>query len=475
MNTWQEGRPGGGGNPYGGNGGGGAAYGHGNGGPAAEPPLPAGLNPRGPGAPAPRQPQPQPQGQPQGQPQQGRPGPPPQAPGYGPAQGYGQPGQGYGQPGQPGARPSVPAQGGPGRPGGPGGPGGPGAAPGGPIAPGGPQSPATARSGRWPRRRIIKWSVFGVLIALMVTSVSTWFWADSKLNHENVLADYPGRPAAGKGTNWLIVGSDSRNGLSDSQEEDLHTGHAGGKRSDSMMILHVGDNGNTLMSIPRDSWVPIPEHTGENGKPVKATTSKINSAFASGGGKLLTQTVETNTGIRIDHYAEIGFAGFVGIVDSVGGVDMCIEQDVKDKDSGLDLKAGCQTLNGTQALAFVRQRHQMADQDLGRMRNQQQFLGALAKQAASPATVLNPFTFYPLVSSGLGTLIVDDDAGLTDLGSLFLAMKDVNGGSGKSITVPIANPDFKTNTGESAVKWDTAKAKQVFDAFKNDTAVPDVK
>ncbi|MET8703572.1 LCP family protein [Kitasatospora sp. NPDC004723] len=458
MNTWQEGRPGGGGNPYGGgNGGGGPAYGQGGG---AERPLPASLNPRGPGAPAPRQPQPQPQ-----PPQQAR---QPQAPGYGPPQGHG-PGPGRpGQPGPAGARPGVPGQGAPGGPGGPG-------TPGGPIPPGGPQAPAAARPSRWPRRRIVKWSVFGVLIALMLTAVSTWFWADSKLNHEDVLGDYPGRPAAGKGTNWLIVGSDSRNGLSDSQEEDLHTGHAGGKRSDSMMILHIGDNGNTLMSIPRDSWVPIPEHPGENGKPVKSTTAKINSAFAAGGGKLLAQTVETNTGIRIDHYAEIGFAGFVGIVDSVGGVDMCIEQDVKDKDSGLDLKAGCQSLDGTQALAFVRQRHQMADQDLGRMRNQQKFLGALAKQAASPATVLNPFTFYPLVSSGLGTLIVDDDAGLTDLGSLFLAMKDINGGSGRSITVPIANPDFKTNTGESAVKWDTAKAKQVFDAFRNDTAVPDVK
>ncbi|MEV7782626.1 LCP family protein [Kitasatospora sp. NPDC088351] len=457
MNTWQEGRPGGGGNPYGGgNGGGGGAYGRG-GGSGAEPPLPSSLNPRGPGAPAPRRPQPA--GQPARTPAQS-----PVAP-----QGYGPPPQGYGQPARPGG---VPPQGpgAPGRPG-PGGPGGPG----GPITPGGTRPPATPGPSRWPRRRIVKWSVFGVLTALMVTSVSTWFWADSKLNHENVLADYPGRPAAGKGTNWLIVGSDSRDGLSDSQEEDLHTGHAGGKRSDSMMILHVGDNGNTLMSIPRDSWVPIPEHPGDNGKTVKSSTAKINSAFAAGGGKLLTQTVETNTGIHIDHYAEIGFAGFVGIVDSIGGVDMCIEQDVKDKDSGLDLKAGCQNLTGTQALAFVRQRHQMADQDLGRMRNQQKFLGALAKQAASPLTVLNPFTFYPLVDSGLGTLIVDDDAGLTDLGSLFLAMKDVNGGDGRSITVPIADPNYRTNTGESAVKWDTAKAKQVFDAFKNDTAVPEFK
>ncbi|GAA5000508.1 hypothetical protein GCM10025734_35540 [Kitasatospora paranensis] len=313
--------------------------------------------------------------------------------------------------------------------------------------------------------------------ALLVTGVGTYFWADSKLNHENVLAPYDGRPAAGKGTNWLIVGSDSRQGLTDADETALHTGSAQGKRSDSMMILHIGDHGNTLMSIPRDSWVQIPAHldTSGSGKTIKATDSKINASFANGGGRLLVQTVETRTGIHIDHYAEIGFAGFVGIVDSVGGVDMCIDQAVKDRDSGLDLKAGCQTLSGTQSLAFVRQRHQMADQDLGRMRNQQKFLGALAKQAASPATLLNPFTFYPMVSSSLGTLIVDNDTGLTDLGSMFLAMKSVSGGGGKSITVPIGNANYRTPTGESAVKWDAAKSQAVFDAFKNDTAVPDTK
>ncbi|MFJ6623623.1 LCP family protein [Kitasatospora sp. NPDC091335] len=441
MNTWQEGRPGGGGNPYGGNGGsGGNPYG-GSG--AAEPPLPASLNPRGAAAPPPRHP--------------GQPGQP------GPSRLGGVPPQGVGAPGD---RPA-----GPGRPGGPGGSGGPGR----PGGPGGAR-PAGTRPRRWPRRRIVKWSVFGVLIAVMVTAVSTWFWADSKLNHENVLADYPGRPAAGKGTNWLIVGSDSRQGLTDSEQDDLHTGHdTEGKRSDSMMILHVGDAGNTLMSIPRDSWVPIPEHPGGNGKPVKGTTAKINSAFGNGGGRLLVQTVEQNTGLRIDHYAEIGFGGFVGIVDSIGGVEMHIDQDIKDKDSGLDLKAGDQTLTGKEALAFVRQRHQMADQDLGRMRNQQKFLGALAHQAASPGNLVNPFTFYPLVDSALGTLIVDEDCGLTDLGSFFLAMKDVNGGSGKSLTVPIGNPDYRTKTGESAVLWDAGKSKQLFDAFKNDTAVPEFK
>ncbi|MFK0195742.1 LCP family protein [Kitasatospora sp. NPDC090308] len=454
MNTWQE-RPGGGAHGQG-------DAARGRSGPAAEPPLPPELNPRGAGVPLSRPAQ-------QDRPSTGR----PPGPGRYPAEGRqphggqqpygGQPPHGGDQPpyGQqpPGQQPPGP---GTNRPGG--------------NRPGG-AAPAPGARPRRSRKKVVGYSVLGLVLALLVTMIGTYFWADGKLHHENVLADYPGRPAAGKGTNWLIVGSDSRAGLTDADEQDLHTGSAEGKRSDSMMILHIGDNGNTLMSIPRDSWVQIPAHqdTSGSGKTVPAATRKINAAFAAGGGRLLVQTVETSMDLRIDHYAEIGFAGFVGLVDAVGGVEMTIDQPVKDKDSGLDLQAGTQTLNGKQALAFVRQRHQMADQDLGRMRNQQKFLGALAKQAASPTTLLNPFTFYPLVSAGLDTVIVDDDAGLSDLGSMFLAMKGVTGGEGRTITVPIGNADYHTPTGESAVKWDAAKSKAVFDAMRNDTPVPDTK
>jgi LCP family protein required for cell wall assembly len=353
-------------------------------------------------------------------------------------------------------------------------PGGP--PPAGPPPAGSPSgAPGRPVRRRRSRKRIAAYVALGVVGALLATAVGTYAWADSKLNQQNVLTDYPGRPAAGKGTNWLIVGSDSRDGLSDTQKQQLHTGSDDGKRSDSMMILHIGDSGDTLMSIPRDSWVPIPAHldTAGTGRTVPATTNKINSAFNNGGGQLLVETVEKNTGIHIDHYAEVGFAGFVGIVDAVGGVQMCIDKPIHDKDSGLDLNAGCpQTLNGQQSLAFVRQRHQMADQDLGRMRNQQKFLSALAHQAATPSTLLNPFTLYPLINSGLDTLIVDKNTGLTDLASLFEAMRSVSGGSGKSITIPISNADYHTPDGQSAVKWDPVKSKQVFAALRDDTAVP---
>ncbi|MGW1075851.1 LCP family protein [Streptomyces sp. NPDC002537] len=357
-----------------------------------------------------------------------------------------------------------------------GGPAGPGRGTGGGGGGGGGRGPGrrAARTSppNWRKRIVVGLVAFVVL--LLAVSVGTYFWADSKMRREVDLGKLADRPASGKGTNYLIVGSDSREGLSEQDKKDLHTGSADGKRTDSMMILHTGDNGTTMLSLPRDSYVMIPAFTGpKTGKQFPASTHKLNQAYADGGAELLIRAVEFNTGLHIDHYAEIGFGGFRNLVDSLGGVDMCIDKPIKDRDSGADFKAGCQTLDGKQSLAFVRQRHQEADQDLGRMRNQQKFLNTLAKQAASPSTVLNPFRLYPVIGSGLDTLIVDKDMGLTDLMSMFWSMKGVTGGDGKQLTVPIATANLPTRSDGVAVKWDTAKAKQLFDQLKNDEKVTD--
>ncbi|GAA0475914.1 LCP family protein [Streptomyces sp. NPDC046215] len=329
--------------------------------------------------------------------------------------------------------------------------------------------PRTSRP-NWRRRITIGLVAF--VVVLLAVSVSTYFWADSKLRREVDLGKVADRPPKGEGTNYLIVGSDSREGLSDQDKKDLHTGSADGKRTDSMMILHTGDNGSTMLSLPRDSYVTIPAFTGQkSGKKIAASTHKLNQAYADGGPELLAQTIEFNTGLRIDHYAEIGFGGFRNLVDALGGVEMCLDKPLKDRDSGADFKAGCQELDGAQSLAFVRQRHQEADQDLGRMRNQQKFLNTLAKQAASPSTILNPFRLYPVIGSGLDTVIVDNDMELWDLTSMFWAMKGVTGGDGKQLTVPIASANYPTPNDGLAVKWDTAKAKQLFDQLKKDQKV----
>ncbi|WP_075027364.1 LCP family protein [Streptomyces mirabilis] len=341
-----------------------------------------------------------------------------------------------------------------------------------PGGPGGPQGPG-GQGGRGPRpapnwRRRIKWIAITLVTLLVVVSVGTYFWADSKLHRDVDLSKVIDRPDAGKGTNYLIVGSDSRAGMSAEEKKKLHTGSAEGKRTDSMMILHVGDNGDTLISLPRDSNVTIPTYKGSaSGKTFPGTGRqvKLNAAYAEDGPTLLVRTIEYNTGLHIDHYVEIGFAGFANIVDAVGGVEMTLDQGFKDKYSGADFKAGKQTLNGEQALAFVRTRHAFAASDLQRTKNQQKFLSALAHQVATPGTILNPFKLYPTMGSGLDSLTVDKDMSLWDLGSMFWAMKGVTGGSGKSMNMPISG-----STGGNLV-WDKAKVKTLVDELKNDQTV----
>ncbi|MEU1402009.1 LCP family protein [Streptomyces sp. NPDC005728] len=341
--------------------------------------------------------------------------------------------------------------------------------PGGPGGPGGPDGTPT----RGPRpapnwRRRIKWTAITLASVLIVTSVATYFWADSKLHRDVDLSTVIDRPETGAGTNYLIVGSDSRKGMSADDKKKLHTGSAEGQRTDSMMILHVGDNGDTLISLPRDSDVVVPSYKGStSGKvyPAQGRHTKLNAAYAEDGPTLLVRTIEANTGLHIDHYVEIGFAGFANIVDAVGGVEIDIDKGFKDKYSGADFKAGKQTLNGEQALAFVRTRHAFAASDLQRTKNQQKFLSALAHQVATPSTVLNPFKFYPTMGAGLDSLTVDKDMSLWDLASMFWAMKGVSGGDGTSMNMPVSG-----SSGGNLV-WDKAKVKTLVNELKNDEKV----
>ena len=167
------------------------------------------------------------------------------------------------------------------------------------------------------------------------------------------------------------------------------------------MLLHMGTGKPVLISIPRDSYVPIPGH-GSN---------KINAALAFGGPTLLVQTVEQVTGLRIDHYMGIGFGGLADVVNTVGGVQMCVKTAVPADptgDSGFKgLAAGCHNLSGTQAIAFVRDRHSFATSDLQRIQDQRAFLSALLSKATSPSVYLNPFTALPFGSTAASSISVD--------------------------------------------------------------------
>ncbi|KWX21228.1 LytTR family transcriptional regulator [Mycolicibacterium wolinskyi] len=285
-------------------------------------------------------------------------------------------------------------------------------------------------------------------------------WIDTSLQRIPALADYPERPGSGRGTTWLLVGSDSRQGLTPDQQAELATGgDIGTGRTDTILLVHIpgigADAPATMVSIPRDSYVPIPGY-GED---------KINAAFSLGGAPLLAQTVELATGLHLDHYAEIGFDGFAALVDAVGGVTMCPAEPISDPLAGIDLPAGCQVLDGRNALGFVRTRA-TPRADLDRMVNQREFMSALLHRAASPSVLLNPLRWYPMARAAGGTIAVDEGAHVWDLAWLAWALR----GDLLTTTVPIG--EFTGSDSGAVVVWDSDAASRLFDALATDAAIP---
>ncbi|UXA21012.1 LCP family protein [Mycobacterium sp. SMC-4] len=320
--------------------------------------------------------------------------------------------------------------------------------------PGPPPRPPHRRRRRWPR------IVLACLLVMIAGTVATGVWIDTALNRVVALPDYPGRPTAGKGTTWLLVGSDSRSDLTVEQQAALATGgDLGNSRTDTILLVHLPGLGSsstaTVVSLPRDSYVEIPGYGSD----------KINAAYSVGRAPLLAQTVEQATGLRIDHYAEIGFGGFARLVDAVGGVTVCPSEPINDPLAGLDLAAGCQRVDGPTALGFVRTRA-TPRADLDRMVNQRQFISALVQRAASPAVFLNPLRWYPMARGVADTLTVGAGDHIWDLIRLGGALR----GDVLTVTVPIA--EFTHNGSGAIVVWDSSTATELFAALATDTPLP---
>ncbi|WP_408633427.1 LCP family protein [Mycolicibacterium arenosum] len=330
-----------------------------------------------------------------------------------------------------------------------------------PAKPAKPPKPPTPPRAAKPRRKR-RWGriVLSLLLVSVLAVGGLGIWLDTALHRIPALTAYTDRPAAGKGTTWLLVGSDSRQDLTPEQQAELTTGgDLGTGRTDTILLVHVpglgSDAPTTMVSIPRDSYVDIPGY-GQD---------KINAAFSLGGAPLLAQTVEQATGMRLDHYAEVGFDGFAVLVDAVGGVTMCPAEPISDPLAGIDLPAGCQKLDGRTALGFVRTRA-TPRADLDRMVNQRQFMSALVQRAASPAVLLNPLRWYPMTRAAVAAIAVDEDAHVWDLGRLAWALH----GDVTTTTVPIG--EYTDNGSGSVVMWDGDTASRLFEALATDTAVP---
>ena len=305
---------------------------------------------------------------------------------------------------------------------------------------------APVRRRRFPWGRVVLLVLVAWIAYLVVVPVIAWKRID-QVDASPVGA----RPAEQPGTTYLLVGSDSRKGLTKKENRRLGTGGVGdvGQRTDTIMLLHTGDGPSLLLSIPRDSIVPIPGHG----------TTKINAAFAYGGPRLLVKTIEQNTGVHVDHYVEIGFGGFVNSVDAVGGITICPTRKMVDRRANLNIKKGCQQVDGITALGYARSRHTSGIGDIDRARHQREVVSAIGDKVKSPWTILNPFRYWDVNMAATSSIKVDKDSGVIDLARFAWAMTRVNGKDGLTCSMPIR---------DLAVHWDTQRALELMNLIKTD-------
>ena len=265
--------------------------------------------------------------------------------------------------------------------------------------------------------------------------------------------------------NVLIVGSDSREGLSRKERSTLGTGQFSGTRTDTIMLVQLDPkrDGAAMLSFPRDLLVTLCD----------GTQGRINGAFQVGassdvgGPTCLVRTVTELTGIPIHHYAQIDFAGFVDVVDTLGGVKMYLEEPIKDADANVDLPAGCVTMNGKEALGFVRVRK--IDSDFGRIARQQRFVREVVDQVTSAEVALNVPQLFRLVEVGARALDTDPSLSLSVMRQIAFSFRDISSKSIDTRTVPAFN---RTISGTAYVVADDEPAEAVFAAFRAGVAAP---
>ncbi|MHC3814964.1 LCP family protein [Streptomyces sp. DT9] len=344
-----------------------------------------------------------------------------------------------------------------------------------------PSSPENARRGRTrvrTRGRRIRRALLLSLLVIVIAAGGTAYWLYSRLDGnikgvdiDRALGDDRPEKLPTTGQNLLVLGSDSRAGA-----ENKALGGGGGvsgARSDTAMVVHIpeGRSRAVAVSIPRDTLVTRPACVTSDGSTMdSANRVMFNSVYSQVGPACVVKTVEKMSGVRIDHYLEINFAGFKDLVDAIGGVTVDVPQDIHDKASGLDLTAGPHKLNGTESLSYVRTRHGIGDgSDLGRIGLQQQFLLALLSEVKSRDLLGSPASTYRIANSATKSLTTDEGlASLTSLSRFARSMNGVDPGSMDTIMLPVAYDRIDPNRVVAA----QPQAKMVWKALREDSAIP---
>ena len=284
-----------------------------------------------------------------------------------------------------------------------------------------------------------------LLIAALVLAVfGAWGWVDGKLNKADWLTTAADTPAS----TWLILGSDERDGSTNFGGVDDISGY----RTDTILVLTKPKSGpSSLISIPRGSLMNVDDQY-----------MKINAVAQLVGKKALVGEIEQLTGQKIDHVAQVKFGGLQKVVDALGGVELCYDQDVQDAYSGLNWTAGCHNADGSTALSFSRMRYADATGDFGRNARQRQVISAIVKKASSKETLTNPKTVTTMAEAGLSALTVDGKTTPLTLVNMALAFKDATGSKGISGSVYWSNPDYYMDGVGSSVLLDDARNTELF-------------
>jgi len=299
-----------------------------------------------------------------------------------------------------------------------------------PAAPAAPTAPVAK-----PRRRkrchpILKTLCLFLVLVLAWGGFLMWD-ANTNMGRVSALSGAADTP----GTTYLLAGSDSR---ADGAVQD---GFNESERADSIMLVNVAPNGQTVaLSIPRDTYAEIPG----------VGWDKINASYAYGGPQLLVETVEKLTGLTVDHFVQIGMGAVPDMVDAVGGVELCYDNDADDQYSGLTWTAGCHTVDGTTALQFSRMRYQDPEGDIGRTKRQRQVISKVISSAASPSTLLNPAKTLRVERAGSKSFTIDEDSSVMTVASLVWALRGASSNQMMGVP-PIESLNFTTNAGASAI------------------------
>ncbi|RII12421.1 putative transcriptional regulator YwtF [Streptomyces sp. YIM 130001] len=322
--------------------------------------------------------------------------------------------------------------------------------------------------------------VFSVLI-LAVAGVGAWVYQD--LDGSIGAADIDGKVGGDRpeklspgSKNILVVGSDSRDGDNGKYGKGLTT-----MQSDTLMVVHIAADRKwaTVVSFPRDSWVEVPACDKGDGTRSAAHHFKINEAFAIGGATgevagaaaCTIRAVEQNTGLRIDHFTSVDFQGFKGMVNALGGIEVCPKQAIHDKKADLDLEAGCQTVKDEAALGYVRTRYSVGDgSDISRIERQQEFMRALADRAKQKLT--SPGDLYGFLKAATGSITTDRSlAGVRPLAGLATELKGVPEDRLTFLTVPNYPRELDVPTDRANVVWQYPQAAQLFTSLAKDKEV----